>query len=497
MLSPEIKIAEKQPEELTFAEFKKAVQRHPTNFPVDNNRYPALIKTAKKSESDIMRFVNATRPIIHPPLLKLMHDFLAYKKQHGSVIEKKLYQDMTLDQFISRLLTKRPMVFMGPNDTYLLRNRARNAGGFEDIGTLKEKSPLLLQDYISYDEIQLSAMICVATPSFFINSGERTNQGMPGKTDSFEDSGVMVGIVGARCEVASRNEYAHILITPSQNTLENGYGKASLFKEKHAHFAKFYDQGDKDEYYFPSFEEAQADTTGKYFKLKDGRFLNMAAYQKRMRAVIEPFLVEANARGENANQDVFIDASGIGLGVWGVEKEIQTKLQLEVYAQILSQIPLNRITDINFHRFPQISQEIWPLLLEQYPFCDANRKVQIQHIKRNPASRLQGSHQSKLLVNNYAWDGNSQPGNEYWLGGSYLCGSGDPVAACYSQISELQNSLINNHVSGANTYCAVQGQMVEIQAFNGMAVDSDYDAFSARTSTLYDQETKRSKKLGV
>ena len=43
----------------------------------------------------------------------------------------------------------------------------------------------------------------------------------------------------------------------------------------------------------------------------------------------------------------------------------------------------------------------------------------------------------KLLVAQYAWDGNAFPGNEYWLG--QLSGSGDPAAAACSTIPLIHN----------------------------------------------------------
>jgi hypothetical protein len=70
-----------------------------------------------------------------------------------------------------------------------------------------------LKDYISYDEMQISSMISVSCPTFFINSGSRGNCGRPQKDGSFQRFGVYVGIIGARFERDGLMESEHMLIT--------------------------------------------------------------------------------------------------------------------------------------------------------------------------------------------------------------------------------------------------------------------------------------------
>ena len=77
------------------------------------------------------------RLLFHADVEPLLSEFIAAKAQHGSTIEKQQcvprplaylafitracsYQDMSAAQLIDRLLRKRPLSFMNPEDSYLL-----------------------------------------------------------------------------------------------------------------------------------------------------------------------------------------------------------------------------------------------------------------------------------------------------------------------------------------------------------------------------------------
>lgn len=417
-------------------------------FPTKDNLIRTYASTPEL-QREVVDMALGIRPLIHADLIPLINEFLAYKSSWGSSIEKKLYASMTLEGFIDRLLQKRPLMFMTEQDSYLLRNGLRGYGGFESIGTPEQKPPLELEEYLSYDEMTISAMLDVSVPTYFINAAARNNLGKQAPKGTYQCRGIYVGMVGSRFERPGLMEWAHIMITPQQNTTENGYGSKADYSRPENRlreiWARFYQQGNHERAYFPSYKEAQADTSGRYLAMPDGTYFNTAVYKERMRMSVEPFLVDANARAQKKNTHSYVYAVGAGLGVW-VVTPLQRQLLLEVYLDVIDRRNLSHISDLQISWMPP----------SPTPAPANHSHIALHFSNRNPADLLKGQDHDKLLVASYAWDGNAFPGNEYWEG--LLNASGDPAAACCSAIPELQNPYINTHLSSRALFIVADPQ---------------------------------------
>ena len=66
------------------------------------------------------------------------------------------------------MLVKRPLMFMGAQDKHILRDDPTHkirAGGFQDIGTKREAEPLVMRDYLTYDEMKIPALLATCSPT--------------------------------------------------------------------------------------------------------------------------------------------------------------------------------------------------------------------------------------------------------------------------------------------------------------------------------------------
>lgn len=440
---------------------------HP--FPTQNNRI-SQVAINKELEDKIVDFATQTYPLFPKSALFILENFLTVKQERGNKIEQAIYFGMTIEDFIDRLLVKRPITFYTEKDFAILRRTSKENplckgyGNFDAIGTENEKDPLLLKDYLSYEEMELAALLGISSPTFFINSGSRANKAQMQPLNTFENEGIYVGLVGARFERQERMDWKHIIITPSQNTSQNGYGEeADINSTKYQllkGFAKAYKQGNLEKAFFPTYQEALKNKDN-FFELPkvlnasktafETPLFNIRAYKERIRLVLQSYLLEANKRAQDLNKKAYVHLVGLGLGVWQIDFR-QKQLFVDVVSEILHTNRFQNISALDFSWFDNCFYQNQPVLNKPVSFQDKDKEgnlIKIYFSKRDPAQKLDFEHQEDLLVAAYAWDSNSMPGNEYWNG--ILDGSGDPAAICCSLVGELQNPEINPlYVSGYN-----------------------------------------------
>ncbi|KAJ3098299.1 hypothetical protein HDU97_004150 [Phlyctochytrium planicorne] len=469
--------------------------KHPA--PVATNRLETLLNDtpdAPLSAEAAESMIKGSHILSHDAIFRIaLPRFIRHKQQHGTSIEKSIYEHMTPELLVQRLITKRPLAFYGKGDKTLLRNGdvpKKPASQWKLVGSAtyepgskkrrdiikesagKEGPNIFNRDYLSYHEMQISALIGASVPTRFINAGERKNHGIPGEPQTFIEDGIYVGLVGPRFNGPNDcMESEYLLVTKDFSTEQNGFGpdgpdlnpeaadRLSILAEL------FESQDDKStRKHFPTFAQVQAyieknPTTPRYLQVSDTQYINMAAYKSRIALTAKTLLLEANARaklpasslGINPIDNTFATTTatssilarviivGFGLGVWK-----RTPHQLEPFiTSILSTIETTPLPNVGEIIFSWIADAPSTRTIQSA----SGNTIRIEFSQGNPADKpeeplvVDGVERQRILVASYAWDGNSYPGNEYWFG--QKSGSGDSAAACCSMISELMNPEIN------------------------------------------------------
>lgn len=363
-------------------------------------------------DPDVVRSdANATSIIVHHSFPSLVQSFLDHKIRHGSDVERFLYMSHSWRTMIIRLVEKRPLAFFTHEDTTKLRDGTEidnAAKAWDRVGTPEEvrNEKLRLEDYLSYDEMMLSALVGVSGPTYFVNDGDRHNRARRGQAGTFEERGVIIGLVGARFERPDRMESTYVL-PPVANP------------RMHPELLGIWQE-------FLGIEPTAPDTT-----------FNEVAYQARIRITAEMLLWEANRRAGDVDKKAYLHIVGLGLGVWRVSDK-QAQLYVDTFAQVVQERGAS-MTTLGTLEFAWI--DVTRSVRTRMREAARTHGIDVLFSNRNPARRLPEDKADQLLVLSYAWDSNSFPGNEYWLG--LLSASGDPAAACMSTIAELHNPVIN------------------------------------------------------
>ena len=374
-------------------------------------------------------YIENTWLLIPKRIIKLLHDFIAFKNLHGSSVEKEVYHSMTEGQLIRRIFEKRAVTFVGSDDSYTLRDGSRGIGHWEDVGTDYEGGKVILKDYLSYDEIELSAFVSLSCFTPFLNNGSRHNCGSV--VQERQPNGVYIGQIGTRFQKHNHMDYRFMMIDPDQNTRENGYGpdNTSIKGQFLSLWANFLGVN-----YFPTHDEAMQDPD-KWLGRKPTAsqssiaHLNIEVYRRRVGINAEVFLKEANDRAQKLNKKAFCHAVGLGLGVWAVDRKLQQHITVEVHLDILNSSNYDHISHLYFAWFNDVAD------CDEISWPNQINGVQIHFGQREPAEPLEDP--NLLLVANWAADANAFVGNEYWDG--FLGSSGDPAAASCSFIAYFGN----------------------------------------------------------
>lgn len=437
------------------------------------NRIATLLNEGILTKEAIAEHMESTHPIITQKTYKLLSDFLENKKLNGTRQEKNLYTNtiLTPEALIHRLLTKRPYVFFGGGDTNLLRS-GHYGNNFQILGTDKEHASFNLQDYISYDEMALSALVGASTKTTFINNGNRGNYGKPAQEGTFMREGHYGGLIGARFEKPGEMEYAHMLVTQEQNTSNNGYGADKAANNpKFAHFTTFYDIG-----YFPTYDEVcsqffEADGSPKLddnnqplkenqryymiqrsYGLAKPQFFDKIIFKERILNSFAPKLARDNQIAEEMGIIMPSKLPGLGIGVWAICKDVQQKIMLEVVAELVTQNKYPNLSQIDCNQWGPDTPDFVNTIFDEHASNDIRHKLSYTAFtaqNSNPASITETAQAAGYFGAAFAWDSNAFVGNEFYLG--MLSASGDPAAASCCTIMELLNPEINTYLSGDRT----------------------------------------------
>ncbi|XP_053951688.1 uncharacterized protein LOC128859041 isoform X1 [Anastrepha ludens] len=433
-----------------------------SNFPVEfGTNTCRIISQPKERYPEIQKQIASAYPIIHERVLGLYLAFLEHKCKYGNDIERAIYTEMTLTDLVQRLLIKRCVAFVGNSDEYLLITGQMGFGGFHDVGTTAERAELKLENVLSYDEIKLSAFLSVSSHTEFLNDGDRFNAGVIEMDKSkIEVAGVVIGMIGGRFEVMNVMEWQDIMITPMQNTIQQGYsyavGEAAQANNNNNRIVgyrqlwlRFYEEQDK------LYEKVNLLDTPRYFKVPHTDFIfDNVTMKKRYAISFDTLLLEADARGVAADRQVYLHVVGIGLGVWRAV-EHQCEIFLEAFGERLQEL-IPRLSHVGVVHFSHFHASACGILKNGGIIAEETHSaggIKMLLSDRNPAQKLSPEYENMLVVESYAWDGNALPGNEFWMGS--LSGSGDPAAACSTLITELHNPHINSEmVNGENLHVA-------------------------------------------
>lgn len=293
-----------------YDDFMHPISEHFKDVRPDSNNIFLEENKRQFPESEVFDHMKRTYRACHGSALLLGDQFLKLKQSQRDVV----YSSLSLTDIFDRISTKRPICFYGKRDLLMLRNGVlynfppglapkpswgndwRAWTKLSDWNDFIEEHSEQRELYLSYDEMILSALTSVSSPTHFINSCLLKNGGeLKYERQKYERQGIYMGLVGARFEKPNVMEHSLMMISMQQNSVDNGYGpdnpkKPPIFEL----YEKFYSKS-----YFPIWTEVEAQRSG-YMEISvkgEGyKYLDVQMWLRRIRITLELFLMECDYR---------------------------------------------------------------------------------------------------------------------------------------------------------------------------------------------------------
>lgn len=431
-------------------EFQKNIGK----FPLKSNTIKAIVGDKAERKQAVVMQATGIQILMAVETFDLISKYLIRKKIIGNATERVIYHGMTVEGFIDRLLTKRPLVLYTHHEFTVLQS-----AGTDQLNPMQEywklvgrevEGPILMNDYLSHEEMELAALIVVSVPTYFVNSGERYNCGQAAPSP-YPVTGYYIAAVGACFEQPGIMEARHMTVE-RLTRVERIAFDADLEPMELVPFDQIASDADQEPMEPVPFDQIAPKATDdpikrlwntfyqkhsfrydKYsFTLPEmDTYLHKDVYGIRLWRILYPILLQAERLGVKHDKRVVLRLVGFGLGTWAVTTEAQTEIYIDVVRRIVTSNVLYTISTIDMLWMSEVER--------QWIIKDLTGKAIVVNCSRGDPAAVVGP--GELLVATYGGRGGSFPGNEYWAG--ELSTSGDPAAACCSTIQELQNPYIN------------------------------------------------------
>jgi len=279
---------------------------------IDRNVFYNVVNPQRTKEK-MMTMARETRPFLAKETWDLLDNYMEFLKNLPGIEGENyrtVYENLTRHDLVKRLLFKRPIVFCGRPDYYILRHDGKKIkegdGGFYNVAECLDKprdSGPYLREYISYDENLMSSLISMSTPTFYFSIGSgrfALNADQP-----HIDEGILCGLVGARH--GKLNFMEHRFTFPRMKDSPVTCHKSDEFWIEKVYSDAF------PEKFVPTVEDVQARPEIYDSIYVDG--INEVYLEKRLILSILPFIQEAITRGVEKEKGVFCSVPPIGGGM--------------------------------------------------------------------------------------------------------------------------------------------------------------------------------------